>query len=375
MPRRSARATRFRFRHFFLLLSFAAFVVAPTGGAFHYLYRIAVDQYASQVAFTVRSEDYQNPMDALQSLGSISVGSSSDTEILYDFILSQKLVENISNRLDLDEMYSRPEMDPVFAYQSGQSIEALTAYWERMVTVAYDQGGGLIRLKVFAFSAEDAHAIASAIVEESDILVNELSQISQEDTTRFARENLERASQRLKDLRLELAEFRSTHQIIDPTIDLNIRMGVVTALQQQLAEVLVQRDSLIGTTRQNDPRLNELDRQIVALEGRIEIEREHLSEPDGAQGDGFVEIMSQFESLMVDIEFAQQAYLSAIASHDTAQAEARRRSRYLATHIPPTMPETAEYPSRLKLGLSVLGISFLVWMILVFTAYAARDRS
>ena len=113
----------------------------------------------------------------------------------------------------------------------------------------------------------------------------------------------------------------------------------------------------------------------MALEGRIEIEREHLSEPDGAQGDGFVEIMSQFESLMVDIEFAQQAYLSAIASHDTAQAEARRRSRYLATHIPPTMPETAEYPSRLKLGLSVLGISFLVWMILVFTAYAARDRS
>ena len=375
MPRPTVNPMKLRFRHVVLLLSFAVFVLAPTVGAFFYLYTIAADQYVSRVAFTVRSEELRNPMEALQSLGGLSSGGTTDSDILYDYILSQKLVENISARLDLEEIYSRPDYDPVFAYTPGQPIEKLTQYWERMVGVSFDSTVGVIRLDVYAFTADDAHAIANVIVEESDELVNELSQISREDTTRFAREDLEAASERLKDLRLELAEFRSTHQIIDPTIDLNIRMGVVTALQQQLASVLVQRDSLLGTTRENDPRLNELDRQIEALEGRIAQERDSLAQPTLGQQEGFVSLMSTYESLLVDLEFAQQVYLVATGSYDAALAEARRRSRYLATHIPPTYPQSAEYPSRLKLGLTVFGISFLFWMISVFTVYAARDRS
>ena len=67
-------------------------------------------------------------------------------------------------------------------------------------------------------------------------------------------------------------------------------------------------------------------------------------------------------------------YLAARAAHDAALAEAQRQSRYLATWLPPTVPERADHPQR-ALNLAMLaGLLVGVWSILVLAAYAIRDR-
>jgi capsular polysaccharide transport system permease protein len=148
--------------------------------------------------------------------GSTSSGQSSDADILYDFILSQKLVENLDASLDLEAIYGRPAFDPVFALRPGQPIEDLARYWRWMVHVAYDRGGGMIKVEAFAFTAEDAHRIAEAIVAESDTLINALSKIARDDTMRSAQEDLDRAAARLRAQRVKLSAFRTENQIIDP---------------------------------------------------------------------------------------------------------------------------------------------------------------
>ena len=57
-----------------------------------------------------------------------------------------------------------------------------------------------------------------------------------------------------------------------------------------------------------------------------------------------------------------------------AQAEARRKSRYLAAHIRPTLAETAEYPRRLVLMALVAFFSFGLWTLGVLIYYSVRDR-
>ena len=289
-------------------------------------------------------------------------------------MLSQKLVESIDARLDLEAIYSKPAFDPVFAFRPGQPIEELAGYWANMVHVAYDRGTGLIRIETFAFTPEDAHAIATAIVDESDRLVNALSQIARDDATRSAEEDLRRAADRLRDVRVQLSTFRTEAQIIDPEIEGQIPMGVLTALQQQLAEALVSRTMLADTTREGDPRLSQADRRIEALRGQIAEERERLATATTSGGESLVEVLGEYERLLVDLEFAQQAYVAASAAYDGALAEARRRSRYLATHIPPTIAESPQYPRRLLIGLGVAGMLLMIWSIGLLTIYAARDR-
>ena len=81
-----------------------------------------------------------------------------------------------------------------------------------------------------------------------------------------------------------------------------------------------------------------------------------------------------FETLSVDLEFAQTSYLAALAGYDKAVRQAQQQSRYLAAYLAPTRPESAEFPQRaLLLGLTAL-FTFLGWAILTLIYYSVRDR-
>lgn len=363
-----------RKRHFGFLASFLGLVIIPTLLACLYLFVIAHDQYSSDVSFSIRSEEFDNPLDALGSLGQISTGTSSDASILNEYIRSQKLLEDLGQTLDLRVLYSKPRLDPVFAFNPEKPIEDLLTYWRRMTAVAYDPGTGLIDIKVFAFTPEDATIIAQAVLEASSSLVDELSNIAREDTTRHAEYELDRARERLTKARIDLRELRDSKQVVDPRIDLESQMGVLTALQTQLATAVIEHDLVLSTTTQSDPRVVAIGRRINAIEERIADERDKLGQKSVDGNEALASVVGEFETLLADREFAEAAYTAAAASYDNALAEARRKSRYLAAHIPPTRAESSQYPSRFLLSAGVFFSLLLFWMIAVLTTYALMDR-
>lgn len=372
----AARPARMKTRHWLVTLGFVLFALLPTLGAAYYLYVFAADQYASKVGFTVRREESGSAMELLGGLTQVSGASSSDTDILYEFVQSQELVRAVDASLDLQAIYGKPEQDRIFRLEEGASIEAMLDYWERMVRIQYDPGAGLIEIEVRAFDPQDAQAIAQELFERSSAMINQLSSIARADVTRYAREELDLAVQRLKAARRALTLFRNETQIVDPTADIQGQMGLLNSLQAQLADALIELDLLATTTNQSDPRAVQARRRIEVIEKRIDEERQKLgvSGTAGEGGGAFADLVGQFESLQVDLEFAEKAYLSALSAHDTAVAEARRQSRYLAAYLEPTLAETPRYPQRAIL-LAVTGLMLMgLWTILVLVYYSLRDR-
>lgn len=372
----AARPARWKARHSILLLSFVLMVLLPSGISAYYLWARASDQYISRVGFSVRTEEASSAIELLGGITNLSGSSSSDTDILYEFLQSQELVERIDSELDLRAIWSRvdPSEDPIFAYHAPGSIEDLLGHWERQVRIHYDGGTGLIDLDVLAFTPQDARAIAQLIFEESSAMINQLSAIAREDAIGYARDELEQAEQRLAAARVALAEWRNENQTVDPTADTAGQMGLVTNLQAQLAEALIELDILRDTTaRDDDPRLTQAERRISVIENRIEAERAVL----GTSGSGrvaFADLVGEYERLQVDLEFAEQAYTTALAAFDAARNEARRQSRYLAAHVRPTLAETSEYPDRPMKLTTIAIFAFLIWSVVVLVAYSLRDR-
>lgn len=373
-----AGVARVRRRHRAALISFVLMVILPVVIAAGYLYTRAVDQYTSTVGFAVRTQQANATVDLLGGLTSSLAGtsSSSDTDILYEFIHSQTLVAKIDKDLDLRRLYSGPyDQDPVFALDPSGSIEDLVDYWIRMVKIFYDHGTGLIELRVHAFDPEVARRIAQAILDESTVMINALSAIARDDTTRYAREDLQETMDRLKEARQAMTGFRSRTRIVDPSADLQSQMGVLGTLQQQLAGSLIDLDLLRDSARPDDPRVVQTERRIEVIRARIDTERQKFSlGGTDASGEDYASIMAEFERLTVDREFAERAYTGALAAYDAALAEARRKSRYLAAYIAPTLSQEAQYPER---GLLVLLVGFfavLIWAVSVLVWYAIRDR-
>lgn len=374
-----ASPARVKRRHWGVLTGFILMVILPVLAATWYLSERAVDQYASTVAFTVRSEDVSSAIDILGGLGTALGGGgagSSDTDILYEFIRSQEMVAAVDARLDLRELYGRHyRTDPVFGFDPSGTIEDLTDHWRRVVRISYDANSGLMELRVLAFTPEEARAVARAIYDESTRMINDLSAIARADATRYAREDLELAVARLKDAREALTAFRIENQIVDVNADIQGQMGLLNTLQAQLAEALIELDLLRNTAREDDPRVEQAERRIEVIEARIEEERQKFGVAGtGPGGESYATTVAEFERLSVDREFAEQSYVAALSAYDGARAEANRQSRYLASYIAPTLAQQAEFPQRgLLVGL-VAVFAFLLWSILSLIYYSLRDR-
>ncbi|TXH94639.1 MAG: hypothetical protein E6Q73_15900 [Pseudorhodobacter sp.] len=366
-----AGVAQLRPRHRLLFLSFLVVVILPLLVSAAYLWGVAKDQYASTVGFSVRREDASAATDILGGLTSLTKSSSSDTDILYEYLRSQKLVADMDARVDLRGIWSKPWGDPVFVLDPDGSIEDLLDYWQSMVRTSYDSSTGLIEVRVLAFDPQDATRIAQELLDQSAKMINELSAAAREDAVRYSREELALAEDRLRSAREAVTAFRVKNQIVDPTTDFQTQAGLVTLLENQLAEAQIEMD-LLADAAENDPRLVQAKRRAEVIMARIAAERAKVGADGGAKD--LAALAADYERLLVDREFAEQSYVAALSAYDSASAESQRTSRYLAAHVLPTTAEVSRYPERFSiLGLMALFLG-LLWSIGTLIVYSVKDR-
>lgn len=361
-------------RHWGLVILFALLVILPTAGYSWYLYARAADQYESDIGFGSRTESAPSTFDFLGALGGVGASSSSDMDILNQFIVSQELVSRVDAKLDLRKLFSKPKNDPLFSFPADGKIEDLVEYWKSMVVPSFDGSTGLMNIQVFAFDPQDAQNIAREVLNESTSIINELSKTAQEDSTRYSKEALEKAQKQMTEAQKALTEFRIKNHIVDPSTQLAGATQVITTLVQQLGAAEIDLDMLLGTVPNSDPRIGQLNRRIEVIQNRITEETSKvggLSDPNAA---GYASLVSDYQNLQMEQDFASKAYLQALGAYDQAVNDAQHNTRYLATYLAPTLAESSTAPNRpLRIFLMALA-GFLAWATLTMIYYALRDR-
>lgn len=379
-------------RHWRVIWGFVALVVLPTVLAAAYLYQRAADQYVSTLGFVVRSESAPTGADILggmTGLAALSGSSSSDTDILYEYLQSQTLVAAVDARLDLGRIWGAPHAsDPLFAYDPAGTIEDLHSYWRRMVRVAYDAGTGLITLDVHAFDPHAARDIARQIEAESSRMINALMGIARADRMAHAQAELTRAETRLSAARQALTTFRARNNMVDPMQDLEGEIGVIHQLQAQLAEELIALDMLQGQINTggnagagqasrrlqvNDARITQGQNRVTIIQNRITAERQKFGSNTGESRD-YAALTGEYERLAADRDMAQAAHVTALAAYDMTRAEAQRQSRYLAAYTTPTLAQSATHPNRPVLVALIATALTLAWSVITMIGYSLRDR-
>ena len=349
----------------FTVLGFLLMVCAPMAVGIWYLEERAAERYASRAAFSIRSNQDAAPREAFGLLARLGgPAATTDAQILYEFIHSQQIVQQIARRIDLVAIFAKAPQDKLFTLAPGAPIEDLVEHWQWMVDVAIDPATGLLGIEARAFSADDARTIAEAILAESADLVNRLSDGARADLVRATELELEEAEDRLRTIRVKLRTFRDHEQEVDPTLNVKATLNLIAELQKDRAEAIIKLEQLAGVLDAGAPQIRALKRRITTIDRRIDEERARMGTPQ-ARGDNrpLSRIVGDYEELVVDREFAEQAYTVALANHQQALVEARRRHRHLAVHISPTLSEEAEFPDKPVLILTGFLLVFALWSI------------
>ena len=357
------------------VLSFIALVLLPIMVAAVYLFVIATDQYVSEFRFSLSSIDPPrlDPLSLLAGNASHSPAGM-ESQIAVQYITSRAIVDQLDASLDLRRMFSPPEADWWARLPRPTSIEALVLYWRGQVDPFYDPANGTVVVRVRAFTPAEALQLAKAIVAGSEQLVNELSARARHDTVRNAEAEVAQAEARLKTVLADIRAFRDREGLIDPGKTAEATGTLAARLRDELVRTNADLTTLKSYMRDDAPAVKVLKARIRSIETQQRVVAHDLTDPDRSRNDTLSRQLGSYEQLESERRFAEAAYQHALQGLDQARANADRQQVYIASFVPPSLPEEALYPRRWRtLGVVAL-IAFALWAIGGLAVQSIRDH-
>lgn len=347
-------------------------VIIPTLVTLLYQGLIASDIYVSESAFSVRSEQAQ----AASMLGSLLPGAGAtsaqqDQLTVNTFIRSRGMIDMLLAQTDLKAVYRNSNADWFARLPDDVTQEELVHYYRAMVTILYDERALISELEVRAFTADEAQALNEAILEQSELFVNNLSAKIRADSITFAREQVTIAEQELAQANATLSSFREKNRNFDPAASSAGTTGLIQALEGKLAEKRAERDAASGVMTARNAQMRNLNLEIAALQRQIAAQTATLTA--GKPG-SMTRQIEDYASAALKQEFAAKRYGMALAALEAAQAEAGRKSIYLTRVVPPSLPDEAVEPRRLYRIASVFFLSLAGYGLLLLIAASVRDH-
>jgi capsular polysaccharide transport system permease protein len=227
-----------------------------------------------------------------------------------------------------------------------------------MVSVSLVDRTGISTLRVHAFRAEDARAIAEKLLVLGEDLVNRINQRLQTDSVAQSYSELNAAQVRMIEAQSALTDFRNRELIVDPQ-----RNAVA------LAELIARLSAVLGTTQAqivemragtgSSPQLIGLQRRALALEEQIARERATIA----GDKEGLATRIAAYERLSLQREFANRMLSTAETDLARTKAEANRQLLYLERVVNPNLADYAQYPKRLRSILTVFAANALLVLI------------
>jgi capsular polysaccharide transport system permease protein len=319
-----------------------------------YILFMASDVYMSETQFLVRGSSGGNLATTFQGPGFSK--ASDETQIINSFMHSRDLVDALVETVGLKAIYGRPEAD-IFSRYPGlpftENSENLHRHFQSWTKVSVDDDSGITTIQAFAYRPDDAYAIANAMIESAEKLVNRLNSRAYDDRVSYAREIVDKAQADVVAMERRLTEFRNTTRTVDLGKESTATLEGIGKMTTELAMLeanLRQQTSLAP----DSPALLGLRERISAYRKEIDMRRRLVVGDDQAM----TKDLAQFERLTLERQLVARSLESAVANFDKVRQEAQVQQFYLVRITKPNRIETPEYPRRFFWFAIFLAVSF-----------------
>jgi len=347
-------------------------VVVPSLLCTLYFVFLATDMYVSESLFTVKGEEGVQAADLETLLGTGPVMSPRDAYAVVDYIRSRDMLDILDEKFDLRKHYQNPDADFISRLNPAGLNEDFHKYWQRVVDVSFDAETGIVKLQVRAFTPEMARDVGSKIIQQSEDLVNSMHRKPHEDNLEQARKEVHRAETRLSSARMDVHIFQLQHRELSPETRAESRLQLVSQLELELAKAQAELSSKRSYLQESSQEIRQLRHRIEGLQNQIQFEQSRLT---GAEMDQISSLVKEFKSLVLEEEFAEKQYLSAVSSLENARIKYESKTGYISPLQHPTKPQKATYPKRFMFSFLAFLAIFLGVGILFLVISAIKEHA
>jgi capsular polysaccharide transport system permease protein len=363
------------------LITFLLFVILPFLVCSVYYIFIASDQYVAEARFAVRSlsstgsgdkGDGTSSDNSSGPTGLLNMRSASqDAYVVTSFIHSTEILKRIGEKLDYRSMFVRPDADFLSRFRSAQSDEEFLDYWADHVSAYIDVSSGIITLKVRAFTPDDSVKLSEAIIQESELLINQLSQRARDDIVQSMRGDVEKSGKAYSNTLTALNQFQHQSGLLSPETQATNSSALLTGLLAQKLEFETRLFVMRQSNADSSPAYQQLTLAQQSLQDQIDKMKLELTGPENAS---LAKALLEYSQLDTNRMIAEKLYEASQRNYDTVLAEALRKTLYLAVFVSPTLPDEAIFPHRFTTPLMILLALAVIWMTLSLIWASVEDH-
>lgn len=348
-------------------ISLMLFVGLPTIVSAAYFLLLASPRYESEVQFVVRRADQASPGALGLALSGVGLSATpTDAFMVHEFIKSRTAVSFLQSRHDLTQVFSPAQADPLSRAHkpwSSETQEGLYKGIEKFLTVGYNSTTGISTIRVQAFSARDARAVAETLLIGGENVVNGINERSSKAAVAEAEQTTRDAAERLQQAQKVITDFRNREQTVDPARMATESAELLGRLLAEVASLEAQRRQVVAETP-SSPMLATLDARIEAYRQQVAAERAKIA----GNSDSLAPKIGAYEALIFERDLASRTLTAANQALEGARIDARRQHLFLDRIVEPNLPDEPTKPHRWLAILTVLascllfyGCGYMMW--------------
>ena len=212
-------------------------------------------------------------------------------------------------------------------------------------------------IEVNAFRPEDATALANAMLEHAETLVNQMNQRSYDEALAAENRFVAEAQKEVDAAAAELQGYRNASGSIDPNAVAQSKLKVIEGLSAQLAQVqatIAQQTAIAPTS----PTLAALRAQAQSYRDQIEKRRLEITGASGTEADK----LEKYDQLTTRAQLAATRLAFAQNERDQARQDVERQHLFIQVIARPNLSRYyARYPRTMLDLLVLLGLSLLAF--------------
>jgi capsular polysaccharide transport system permease protein len=343
---------------------------------------------------TIETERYESNSIALLkdlskkqkvNLGDLLLGQGSgtmqDSKVLELYIRSHEMFNYIDKKFHLREHYTSDELD--FAqrlYPDAQiplyraNEKNLLAKYNENLLVVYDDPSGTLKLTFIHTDPKIAHEILQSILSHAEEVINQFSKENAEVALKFIEtQRKEKRKAFIESIR-KLIAYQNKHHTIDPTLDVERKIAILTDLETELVKNEVEYTTKLKTWNPNGREMQMLKETIRNIKRSIERVKHELSGKSEADGKELNANVFDFELLKSDMEFSKEVYRQTLINQEEVKIEVAQKSKHLVIVAKPTFADDYTYPNKLWDIFTVMIVLFFIYSIIASIMTIIRNH-
>lgn len=323
---------------------------------------MASDRYVSEAVVLVQNTETggaSSPSDLL-SMFTGGSGSKTDQMLLIEFLTSVDMLNKLDREIDLRGHYSDKSADIISRLWSKDiSSEWFYKYFQKRVTVTYDDFSGVVRISSQAFDPETATKITTLLVQNGEEFMNKLSHKIADEQVKFLAEQVEISKNELLVANEQLLDFQNKRNMVSPTTEVENYQSLIANLEKQKSEILVKIDTLPANLGNNNHIKQSMLTNIKAIEEQISKLREKITNAN-EKVSALNELADEERLLKMDVEFKKEIYSSTLLGLAKGKLSAARLIKNVGILQSPSKPQYAVKPERLYSIAATIVVMLLV---------------